>query len=403
MKISSREKTLLVGLLIIALVAAWYYFLLTPQETKLDEMEIEKAFLETQKTEIEMKLNSEPNLDQRIEMLEETMREAAEKFYGELPQEEMLMILDQLKSDVPLTVSSYTFGESELADGAGMKYTANLQYDGAFESLQHLLGNIRTNDKKIIVREIFAQNDFEEALTGNLNLEFNSIPQVEAYSKPYPRLVTPTFIGKNSGISPFAPFDGFDIAEAVENEKTDPDSDSPDYPEYPEDEVIIDYEEYKPRVQIYGFEDGANFFVGNSPDISGYVARSKFKVAGGYSTEVEFDFITAREHSEANVVFDTNPVIISKQAETLGIWVFAYETSNHAIGAVIIDSKGREYKVELAAQVDWTQWEVIEAPMPVEITYPAMVQRIYIEGVGYDQKLMGHYLLDQLQVAYSVN
>lgn len=82
--------------------------------------------------------------------------------------------------------------------------------------------------------------------------------------------------------------------------------------------------------------------------------------------------------------------------------MYAYEASNHNIGAVIIDAKGKEYKVELTKGVDWTQWQEVEVEMPVEITYPCMVQRIYVEGIGYDQKLTGKYLFDQLQVSYPV-
>lgn len=401
MRISSREKWLLVMLVVIALIAGWYYFLLTPTEDKIAELEVEKSLKAAEKSEIELKLASEPSLDKRIETLEATLTKASEKFYGDLSQEEMLMIIDKIKADVPIEVSSYAFSEGTLEDEQGIKFAANLQYIGEFEALQDLLKNVRTNDKKIIVREISAKNDLTENLSGNINLEFNGIPQVEMYAKPYPKLVTAAFIGKDSTTSPFKPFESFDLAEAATEEQEI--IDYPTYPEYP-DQVAppIDYEEYRPKTQIYGFEDGSNFFVGNSPDIVGYVARSKAKIAGGYSAEMVFDFITGRMQSEANLVFDTNPVMINKQAEYLGLWVFAYEASDHAIGAVIIDSKGKEYRVELTPEVGWTRWKEIEAMLPVEITYPAMVQRIYVEGIGYEQKLTGKYLFDQLQVSYPV-
>ncbi|MBE0451639.1 MAG: hypothetical protein IBX70_12445 [Clostridia bacterium] len=401
MRISSREKWLLVMLLSIALIAGWYYFLLTPTEAKIAELEVEKSLKTAEKSEIELKLASEPSLDKRIETLEATMTKASEKFYGDLSQEEMLMIIKKIRADVPIEFSTYAFSEGTLEGEQGIKFAANLQYTGEFEALQDLLKNVRTNDKKVIVREISAKNDLTENLSGNINLEFNGIPQVEMYAKPYPKLVTSAFIGKDSTTSPFKAFEGFDIAVAVEEEQAI--INYPNYPEYPDQEAPpIDYAVYRPKTQIYGFEDGSNFFVGNSPDIVGYVARSKAKVAGGYSTEMVFDFVTGRMHSEANLVFDTNPVMINKQAEYLGLWVFAYEASDHAIGAVIIDSKGKEYRVELTPEVGWTRWKEIEVLLPVEITYPAMVQRIYVEGVGYDQKLTGKYLFDQLQVSYPV-
>lgn len=411
MRISSREKWLLVMLVAIALIAGWYYFLLTPTEEKIAELEVEKSLKAAEKSEIELKLASEPSLDKRIETLEATLTKASEKFYGDLSQEEMLMIIEKIKADIPIEFSTYAFSEGTLEGEQGIKFAANMQYTGEFEALQDLLKNVRTNDKKVIIREISAKNDLTENLSGNINLEFNGVPQVETYAKPYPRLVTAAFIGKDSTTSPFKQFEGFDLAEAVEEEQqgiinypSNPENPGyPGYPSYPEQEAPpIDYETYRPKTQIYGFEDGSNFFVGNSPDIVGYVSRNRAKVAGGYSSEMVLDFITGRMHSEANLVFDTNPVMINKQAEYLGLWVFAYEASDHAIGAVIIDSKGKEYRVELTPEVGWTRWKEIEALLPVEITYPAMVQRIYVEGIGYEQKLTGKYLFDQLQVSYPV-
>lgn len=406
MKISRRDKILLIFLAVFMALAAYYFFGIVPQEEKIASLEADLALKEAQKDEIELKFASEFNLDKRIEELEGQITEASEKYFAELTQEEVLMLVSQFGEGLTMNFSDLTFADN-IPEGSQVKQTiANLTFSGDYTSFMSYLRNTRTFDKKVVIKDIAVQNQLADGLTGRMQLEFNAIPSVEAYALPYKRLVTAQFNGRDLSLGPFAPYDNFVIVQPTEpgaEVPTDGTEVIPsDYPEYPTEGEDVDYTDYRPKSQIYGFEDGAFFFVGNNTDIGGFVTRTKVKIAGGYSAEMNFDFANARDFSEANLVFDTNPIMINKAADYIGLWVYAYEASNHAIGVNIIDSKGKEYRVELTDSVSWTQWKEVEAALPVEITYPCMIQRIYVEGVGYDQKIVGKYLFDQLSVSYPV-
>ena len=405
MRISQRDKVLLVVLAVALALAAYYYFGLVPQEAKIDNLEADLAIKEASKSEIELKLASEPNLDKRIESLEADITAMSQNYFSELTQEEVLMLVSSFGEGLSIDFSDLTFADNLVQDSKMIQTSANLSFSGDYQALMEYLRNTRMFDKKIVIREVAVQNQLTEGLSGRMQLEFNAIPGIEAYTVPYKRLVTAQFNGRDLTAGPFAPYDNFVVLQP-----TEPTMDGGEViGGYPELEDFPDVENpgtepggvtYRPKTAIYGFEDGAHFFVGNNPDITGYVTRNKSKIAGSYSGEIGFDFVMGRGISEANLVFDTNPVMINRQAEYLGLWIYAYETSNHAISAVIIDSKGREFKVALADSVDWTLWKEVEVMMPVDITYPCMIQRLVIEGNGYDQKLKGRYLFDQLQVSY---
>ena len=313
----------------------------------------------------------------------------------------MLVTIASFAEGLPIRFSELTFSENTSIVEGILKYNATVKYNGDYNALIGYIRNVRYNKDKIIVREIGVNNNFADGLNGQLVLEFNAMPSLALYETPTQPIITAELNTRDLFVGPFEPYESFvAVTEATDQPITDV---NVEYPEYDmETTEEIDYENYRPKTQIYGFEDGSNFFVGNSTDIVGFLTRSKTAIAGGYSAELSFDFITGRDFSEASVVFETNPIMINKQAEYIGLWVYAYEASNHSIGAVIIDSKGKEFRVELTPAVDWTQWQEVEVLMPVEISYPCMVQRIYVEGVGYDQKLTGRYLFDQLQVSYPV-
>ena len=417
MRISRRDKYLLGFLAAVLLLAAYYFFLLVPQEDKIKSLETSVVEKENIKSTVQMKIASEKSLDKSIEELEKNISDTASRYYSEISQEDMLATITSFLEGLPLEFKDMNFSDNVSVIEGAIKYTASVTYEGDYDSLLAYIRNVRSNDQKILIREITANNSLQETggsgsggeavidedsispLNGRLLLEFNAIPSTAAYANPVAKLVTDKVNTRDLLEGPFVPFLGFEVATEPESGIT-----GGPYPEYEFEETTeVDYENYKPKTQIYGFEDGSNFFVANNTDISGMVTRSKTKISGGYSAELIFDFAAGRDYSEANIVFDSTPVMINKQADFIGLWVYAYEASNHGVGVVIIDSKGKEFKVKLADRVDWTQWKELEAAMPVEITYPCMVQRIYVEGIGYEQKLTGKYLLDQLEVSYPVN
>lgn len=397
MRVSKRDKMLLVVLFVIVLIFGYYYFLMLPQEAKIESEKIALEEKQQEKIQLDALLASEAGIDQRIAETETDIDTIAKKLYGDVTHEEILMTLEKFAEKTEFDLGNLTFINNASEAVNGVRHTANVNFTSDYFSMMDFIENIEKNSKKVAVKEIAIRNTYEDALSGNMVLEFNGSSLVEAYDGNYKKLVSSAYNYRDIIPGPFKPYETFNLTEAVVEQ---PPITTPEF--IPEEETPIDYEDYKPKTKIYDFEDGDVFFVGNSEDIEGFVTRNKTHLSGAYSAEVVFDFVAPRIFSEANIVFENNPVVLNRQVESLSLWVFAYEASDHAIGAVVIDSKGKEYRVELATQVDWTLWQEIEAVMPVEITYPAMIQRLYIEGVGYEQKLTGKYLLDQLQVVYPV-
>ena len=396
MRISQRDKYLIILLGFVLVFALYYFLLMQPQEKKIDNLEVDYSNWVSQKADVDMKIVSERALESNIESLTATLSQATANYYDQISQEEMLATLSGYAEGSPLSLTDMTF-TSDMSQIAGaVQYDATVGFSGDYNALLSYIRSIRNNDQRIIVKDISITNALNEGLNGKMTLEFNALPEAAEFIANSSKLVTAQLNTRDVLSGPFVPFESFDVAQVQET------TDVTVYPEYPTDTTEINYENYRPKTQIHGFEDGDNFFVANTTDISGTVSRSKTKIAGGYSAQMDFDFSTGREYSEASLVFDKSPIMLTKQVEYLGLWVYAYEASNHAIGVVLLDSKGKEYKLELASEVNWTQWQELEVQMPVEITYPCMVQRIYVEGVGYDQKLTGKYLFDQLEVSYPV-
>jgi len=402
MKISRKDRNLLILLGFVVVLALYYFVFMMPQEKKITALEEELALKKNEKDVTLMKLSSEVGLTKNIETLEEEISTSANHYFPDITQEEMLAILTSYSEGLPLSFNEMAFVDNISNNPNTKKLQATVSYQTDYYTLLAYIRSLREHDRKIVLKEVSMSNSFDAGLTGKLTYEFNAIPSVAMFTEQFDQLVGSQLNTRDVMTGPFTPYETF-----VVEVPTEPITETfvPTYPEYPTEDMDgdIDYEDYRPKTQIYGFEEGDYFFVGNpSADITGMTTRSKTKVSGGFSAEVNFDFASARDYSEANLVFDANPVMLMRPAEFISLWVYAYEASNHGIGVVIIDSKGKEYKVELADSISWTQWEEVEAAMPVEISYPCMIQRIYVEGIGFDQKIVGKYLFDQLAVSYPV-
>ncbi|GAU79406.1 hypothetical protein [Fusibacter sp. 3D3] len=390
MKLNKREKKMLTVLGIIIVLFSYYYFSFRILEINLRSAKENLLELEDQKQILLAKMSTNKRLDEDILNLNEEIIAESAQYYDKIDQEEAMMILVNYAKKASLDLLRFEFIPENADDGFRQKVVASVSFNSNYKAIKIFMKSIEHHSKFIKISNVSFSGNEDGTIKGDLNLEFNKLNQITPFASYKNTEVTLQDNYKASGIDPFLPFDGFIIPNQ-------------------EQDILIEGEEpqeidpdYKPKTLLYGFEEGNTFFVGNDDKIFGAVGRSETRKENTYSAYLEFDFVNARRFNEANVVFDAAPVILQKQAETISMWVYAYEPSDHNIGLQILDSAGRDYRLELTKGVEWTQWEEIEANMPIEITYPCIIQRIYVEGVGYEHKLKGRYLFDQLQVTYPI-
>ncbi len=230
-------------------------------------------------------------------------------------------------------------------------------------------------------------SDSTTRLDVQLELKYRALPTLEELGVERVKLLNDIVNNRDADKGPFHMYPEYIIAKAAK-EKEKETSHKND-----------DGKEYKPREAVLGFEGGQFFFVGSTPEMTGTALRSVIRIGGSYSADLNFDFLSPRDYNCANLVFEED-IFLQKQPESLVMQVYAFEVSDHKIGVVLVDSVGREYKVAFTDIVDWTEWKELKASLPDGISYPAKIQRIYVEGVGYDQKTRGRYLFDTMEVEY---
>lgn len=312
--------------------------------------------------------------------------------------------------------------------------SADLEYEGYYYSFIDFLTEVADYDRKIIINDITVAKDEDGYLRGNIALDFYSIENIlqseeELYAwgpnlgyvigDPFSQfgdyaankqtdekgkndenkdiqIVDPqTASTETSGGNKSEPTSGGamnTILDKLENIGKDTDTSKP------KDEIelvdrgktVLDFEKKETM-----------FFVGNNKDIKGSIDLDKKKKTQGESSlNLKYDFVEKRKHNMANISFNNN-VLIKDQPESISLSVNPIEKNNATLGVVIRDREGIDYKLKLTDDLNWNGWKTVGADLPIDINYPAIIERIYVETEDFDEKLTGNMLIDDLRLIYT--
>lgn len=114
---SNRDKKLLVYLGTVLILAATYYFAVSPMLSKIDVMNIHIGELEEQLNKLQTIYNSREQYEADIVENQEKCNELIAKFPSSITQEDTLVFLDATEKEVPVTISNVSFGDITTAFG----------------------------------------------------------------------------------------------------------------------------------------------------------------------------------------------------------------------------------------------------------------------------------------------
>lgn len=222
MKISKKEQNLLMVLGIVILVYLFFTFIYTPQALKLEQT---KAELENQKAtmeRIELAMQSEGQIDMEILNIKQELFPIVRSYFGDLNQEESIVILNDFGISSSMQLSKISFTEpmpndlvfnselekeqvpvegtktsNEQDSAAGDTSTqensnnslsgnitymsANVGFEGTYEQLMAFLNQMGIYHKNIVSTTMNIEQTDNSLLEGEVLLDFYSVKNVDKY------------------------------------------------------------------------------------------------------------------------------------------------------------------------------------------------------------------------------
>lgn len=118
MKLTKRERIMLIVLAAVAIVALSYYLLFRPQLAKIETLNAELAGYDQRIADVESELQTGGNLDAELEAARQRISERTKRFYPEDLQDQLILTLDDLLTRNGLVSNAYTFGRLTVKDVA---------------------------------------------------------------------------------------------------------------------------------------------------------------------------------------------------------------------------------------------------------------------------------------------
>ncbi len=229
MNITSREKVLLLILLIAILIAAEYYFVFSPQIEKISELENERIDCLEKVRQAKSDIDREDSLDTEKDLLKKTISDKYMFYYPYISQEKIIVMLNDLYNRSSLKIESMNFepvsdlaiskieneedksGESSVdfgkistlvqeyaefsnlkihsyfTDGKPSVYSmlVTFPFNGTYAQLMRFIKSIEGLHKAVTIESLDVSSKSDSGLGGSMSLIFLAVPWIEGDDVTY--------------------------------------------------------------------------------------------------------------------------------------------------------------------------------------------------------------------------
>ncbi|SHJ31645.1 Predicted protein [Dethiosulfatibacter aminovorans DSM 17477] len=153
---------------------------------------------------------------------------------------------------------------------------------------------------------------------------------------------------------------------------------------------------------IEGFENTDNItFVQYPEDSDGRIINHSKSREGGKSVKLYYDFTTMKpdDQSIAFLEFGEKGLLLQDEPDSLSMWVYG-DKSDHWLRCRVTDANGVMYKIDFEKEIDWYGWKEVRADLPENISYPVVLNSIYVAEIYNDKADEGYIHVDGLRANY---
>ena len=146
------------------------------------------------------------------------------------------------------------------------------------------------------------------------------------------------------------------------------------------------------------FEAPAGTFLGYPASVTGDFDLDRTDPKSGKASgKLTYDFSATDQTRAAYLKLDH---LLYANPARLGLWVKGDQGGGHWLRARLQDSDGKTHVLDFARYVDWTGWQFVEADLPEGVTFPAVLERLYLVETDPGNQTSGALWVDDFTAFY---
>ncbi|MGL4338362.1 MAG: GspMb/PilO family protein [Turicibacter sp.] len=246
MKISKKEKLLLVMLVALLLGVVYYQFIYTKQNEKIAGLEVERSEVQTRYNEIMETIQTLDQRQEKINIYQTTIQTNSQPFYPTLVQENLILELDKFLTDNKIegnisftqittaAVEPFASGEvakpqsslkplmdeynnftgsqpNETANGEGAvaqtssttveQVKVSISFNATYDNLKAFIRQLETYERQIVITNMSVTPGINDVVSGSMNLELYAFPKFETVDQDYLNWTLDNKYGKETPFS----------------------------------------------------------------------------------------------------------------------------------------------------------------------------------------------------------
>ncbi|KAB3527585.1 LysM peptidoglycan-binding domain-containing protein [Alkaliphilus serpentinus] len=380
MKISKRERNLLIILLTLVFLWGYNELVLGNQNRAIESLKAQKLEKDMDYDTINRYIALEKELDASLKELENDADEVKKNYFGAIIQEDIITIIYDFLNASNLTSNSLTFLPMKNEDYNHTKLysmSVTLAYQGSYSSLLDFMELINGYEKKIIVDSLGIAASEEGLLNGNLLLTFHGFEESQ-------QLNTQWMVTEGSYHNPFVHNGDFND-EASSNINFE--------------DIIIEFETSRVLLEDYmELNYSLNSSHSNIKANGSLNSNSKVK---DYSLKLEYNFPKRDETSHVFISLGGSPLVIKDPPMAINLWVYSYNPADLILRGRLKTTDSQVYTLDFTNNINWVGWNQVSALIPQDKTlYPIELDGIMIESTSGNEE-GGVLLLDGLEAIYN--
>lgn len=402
-RLSKREKILLIIFTFIFILWLSYILLLKPQAIKIESLEMKKTLLDNELININHILEDEIENREELSNVNSDIRNIGNRYFPSLDQAQIIYYLEDIFLGNHLNIKNLTFGEKEVSDIDDLQVNSIsilIPFEGTYDDIKTTVKDLNSGPFKLKIESLTIEFLNVENLQGEISLRIYcleniiDIPQNNIVLRPRESL---------ENFKDFSPFE--------ENEEEDVStfndsvSEKSHHRELSEntinqDEKIGESKDYKNDINRYIIDNFNNIkygFKGSHEMVKGNVnlINDNNKTSLSLSYQIQG---SNQEENRAYIDLSKGNIEFRYPIKKLYLSIRSFNYSYGSLGIRLISPEDEEFDLIISDGISWIGWNEIEFSLPSILSaYPLKLTHIFYE-ITNNREDIGVLIFDKLEM-----
>ncbi|HZJ99560.1 MAG TPA: hypothetical protein VFC79_06120 [Tissierellaceae bacterium] len=399
--LTNSEKVLLTLLAIVGIAWLGNQFILKPQATKLEGLQVAKYEYEAKIQDMNETLRKEADIKKEWEMLNRERNQILSYYFPTLDQAQIIYLLNDLLPEDQVDIVDLNFSRPNaemISEMEVYNMEMSIPFSGSYDGIVNMVRAVESSPRRLMVSSLSLDRNADNNLAGNMNLKVYSLEGLADADSEIIAIQTADNPNQGTLFSSFSGYMGANGDVSYDSEGrpivstgTEGTGVGIDLPEEPP-EIIGDL--------LHSFETRNYDFVSSNPLVRGSAQPSTIAMAGRFSLRMEYNIVGIEEKNTAMVDISSSNITLKYPPTYLTIWAYSFSYGPGKVGIKAITQSGDEIDIPVSGGVSWLGWSNLEIPIPGDIAmYPIKLTHIYYElPEGRDD--FGVLIFDKLEAFY---